>query len=213
MEIKNDLGQTEEEFLKNYNPDKYKKPSVTVDNVIIQDREIPKVLLIQRGNFPDMGKWAFPGGFIEMDEDLEESAKRELMEETGLTNIFMEQLRTFGAVHRDKRDRVITVAYLAIIDEDIIAVAADDARNATWFDIEQVKERILNKENKKDTRVIEKEVQFILKSGNLELTPILNIKEEIKGRLTKAYVEIKDKSLLAADHAEILYYGYKKFKE
>lgn len=209
MEVRNNKGQTEEEFLKEYNPDKYKKPSVTVDNVIIQDGDIKKLLLIKRGNFPDMGKWALPGGFIEMDEDLEESAKRELREETGIDDVFVEQLRTFGEVHRDKRDRVITVAFLAIIDEEIKVNAADDANEAAWFCIEDIKSKILKDNSKNNNRIVEKEVKFKLKANDIEISPVLIVREEIRGKMKKIQVTIKEKSILAADHSKIIYYGIK----
>ena len=118
-----------------YDPGKWERPSVTVDVVILslQDGDL-KVLLIKRRNWPYEGYWAIPGGFIEMRESLEESARRELEEETGLRDIYMEQLYTFGDPERDPRTRVITVAYLALVDYlQLDPRAADDAGDVGWF--------------------------------------------------------------------------------
>lgn len=98
------------------------------------DDEDLKVLLIQRDIEPFAGKWALPGGFVHMDETLEEAARRELREETGLVNVYLEQLYTFGAVDRDPRGRVISIAHYALVNLRDHRVQADtDARNAAWF--------------------------------------------------------------------------------
>ena len=114
---------------------KYPHPSVTVDGVVFgYDEADLKVLLIQRAHAPHRGKWALPGGFVEIDEDLETAARRELAEETGMGDLYLEQLYTFGAPKRDPRERVISVAYYALIKlADHAVRAADDARNVAWF--------------------------------------------------------------------------------
>jgi len=112
----------------------YEQPSVTVDIVVftIKNKEL-KVLLIKRKNKPYERKWALPGGFVRIDEGLEESAKRELMEETGVEDVYLEQLYTFGEPRRDPRGRVITVAYMALINSDKIKLEAKtDASEAEW---------------------------------------------------------------------------------
>ncbi len=94
------------------------------------------MLLIQRNLPPFEGKWALPGGFVRLEETLEEAARRELAEETGLTKVFLEQLYTFGAVHRDPRERVVSVAYYALVNLiDHPVHAATDARDAGWFGV------------------------------------------------------------------------------
>lgn len=204
-ELRNSEGKTEEEFLRDYDSSKYKKPSVTVDMVIFKkenayDDQVCnnfKVLLIKRGNFHDMSKWAFPGGFIEMEEDLEESAARELEEETGLSGIYLEQLRTFGTIDRDKRDRVITVAYMAIIDEDMKAIAGDDAAEAKWFE--------LNFEIDKDILNIE-----LSNEDGLKLTPQLKIIRKHFGKRQVLRFSIIDRGGIASDHSEILAYALNK---
>jgi 8-oxo-dGTP diphosphatase len=118
----------------------YARPAVTVDCVVFGlDDEDLKVLLIQRDIEPFAGRWALPGGFVKMDETLEESALRELGEETGLTKVFLEQLYTFGNPGRDPRERVVTVAYYALVKLlDHKVQAATDARNAAWFAVDDL---------------------------------------------------------------------------
>lgn len=115
---------------------KYPHPAVTADCVIYGfDGDKLKILLIERGIEPFKGLWALPGGFMKIDETIEEAARRELHEETGLQNVFMTQFRTFSAVRRDPRERVVTVAFIALVrPSDYRLVAGDDASNALWFD-------------------------------------------------------------------------------
>jgi 8-oxo-dGTP diphosphatase len=117
--------------------EKYQKLAVTVDIVIftIKNNEL-QVLLVKRGIEPYKGKWAIPGGFIKLDESLEAAAKRELKEETGVGNVYLEQLYTFGEVNRDPRDRVVTVSYMALINSEGIKLnASTDASDARWFSV------------------------------------------------------------------------------
>ncbi len=113
---------------------KYPRPSVTVDLVIftIADNDL-KVLLIRRGGEPFKGRWALPGGFVEINESLEKAAARELKEEAGVTNVYLEQLYTFGDPKRDPRGRVISVSYFALVDAEGQKIqAASDAAEAEW---------------------------------------------------------------------------------
>lgn len=113
----------------------YPRPSVTVDCVMFGvDEDGLKVLLIQRADDPFAGQWALPGGFVDMNETTEEAARRELAEETGVQNQYLEQLYTFSRVDRDPRNRVISVAYYALVQPHQLTVAAgDDAAAAQWF--------------------------------------------------------------------------------
>lgn len=112
---------------------KYPHPSVTADCVIFGfDGVSIKVLLVQRGIEPYKGKWAFPGGFMQIDETVEECARRELEEETGLKNASVEQFYTFSDVNRDPRERVITVAHYALVRLSEVK-GGDDAASAQWF--------------------------------------------------------------------------------
>lgn len=119
---------------------KYPRPALTVDCVVFGfDEGDLKVLLIERALEPFKGRWAFPGGFVQVDEPLEEAARRELAEETGLKDVFLEQLHTFGEVHRDPRERVVSVAYTALVKlSDHRAKAATDAAQAQWFPVSRV---------------------------------------------------------------------------
>jgi len=118
----------------------YPHPAVTTDIVIFTIRQDElKVLLIKRASPPHQGEWALPGGFINLDESLEEGARRELEEETGVSGVYLEQLYTFGQPDRDPRERVITVAYYALIPSDKIEIrAATDAEGVGWFGMEEL---------------------------------------------------------------------------
>jgi 8-oxo-dGTP diphosphatase len=113
----------------------YPHPAVTTDIVIFTIRQDElKVLLIKRSMPPHQGEWALPGGFVNLDESLEDGARRELEEETGVSGVYLEQLYTFGKPDRDPRERVITVAYYALIPTDTIEIrAATDADGVSWF--------------------------------------------------------------------------------
>lgn len=114
---------------------KYPRPALTVDAVVFGfDEGDLKVLLIQRDLEPFAGRWALPGGFVRVEETLDEAVLRELREETGLERVYLEQLYTFGEPGRDPRERVVTVAYYALVKlGDHRVRAATDARNAAWF--------------------------------------------------------------------------------
>ena len=113
----------------------YPRPAVTADCVVMTREAEPKVLLIQRGNEPFKGCWAFPGGFMNMDETTEQCAVRELEEETGLKVTEIKQIGAYSKVDRDPRGRTVTVAYLAIIDKPEAVKGLDDAAKAQWFPI------------------------------------------------------------------------------
>ena len=112
---------------------KYPRPAVTADCVVITKEAEPKVLLIQRGGEPFKGCWAFPGGFMNMDETTEQCAIRELEEETGLqvSNVIL--IGAYSKVDRDPRGRTISVAYLAIVDNSLEVTGQDDAAKAEWW--------------------------------------------------------------------------------
>ena len=117
------------------NEDRYPRPMVTVDMIIFALRSGDlQVLLIKRRHWPFEGMWAIPGGFVEIDEPLEAAARRELQEETGLTDVYLEQLYTFGDPQRDPRTRVITVSYFALVRAEQQRLhAATDASAVNWF--------------------------------------------------------------------------------
>ena len=115
---------------------KYPRPAVTADCIVITREAEPKVLLIQRGGEPFKGAWAFPGGFMDMDETTEQCAIRELEEETRLHVSDIKQIGAYSKVERDPRGRTITVAYLTIIDEPIAVTGQDDAAKAEWWPVD-----------------------------------------------------------------------------
>lgn len=119
----------------------YPHPAVTTDCVIFgyDNKEGLSVLLVERGLDPFKGCWAFPGGFMKIDEDAETGARRELKEETGLETVHIEQFGCFTDVNRDPRERVITIAYFALVRKTDVR-GGDDAAQARWFPISQIPE-------------------------------------------------------------------------
>ncbi|MCC6555332.1 MAG: NUDIX hydrolase [Polyangiaceae bacterium] len=169
----------------------YPRPALAVDCVVFGlDDEDLKLLLIQRGAEPFAGKWALPGGFVRIDESLEDAARRELAEEAGLTRVYLEQLYTFGAVDRDPRERVVSVAYYALVRlSDHRVAAATDARDAAWFpagelpslpfDHGEIVERALDRLQGK---VRYQPVGFELLPQKFTLTQLQRLYETILGR-------------------------------
>lgn len=208
---RNEKGESLEVFLEKYDPYRYKNPCCTVDMAVFgysgtvpERAEDLKVLLIRRKNHPSIGDWALPGGFIDLYEDLEESAKRELYEETHIKGVETEQIRAFGDVRRDPRARVITTAFMALVRlEDVKAQAGDDAKDAAWFTID----------------VSEKETEegsfYAMELSNPErkllLKPLVCLRET--GELIrKEETVIRDRGHVASDHAAILLLAWLKLK-
>ena len=118
----------------------YPRPMVTVDMVVVASSHPRSVLLIKRKNEPFAGKWALPGGFVDMNESLENAAARELLEETRLSLANMEQFKTYGNVDRDPRGRNIAVVFYSVIPEAVTVTGSDDAAEAKWFDVTDLPE-------------------------------------------------------------------------
>ena len=118
----------------------YPRPALTVDAIVFRKlNDYWQVLLIERGNEPFIGKWAFPGGFVDIDEEIETAASRELEEETGLANVNLQQYKAIGTLGRDPRHRTVSVIFWAEINsENSIVKAGDDAKNADWFPIDNL---------------------------------------------------------------------------
>lgn len=118
----------------------YPRAALTVDCVVFgHDEGILKILLIRRALAPFKGLWALPGGFVRVEETVDEAAARELEEETGLKKVYLEQLYTFGAIDRDPRERVVSVAYFALVrSADHLPAAATDADEAEWFNVDDL---------------------------------------------------------------------------
>lgn len=169
----------------------YPHPAVTVDCVVFAvDNEDLKVMLIERGEEPFKGQWALPGGFVKIDEDLDTAARRELEEETGLKGIFLEQLFTYGAVKRDPRERVISVAYMALVNlEGHDVKASTDAVNAAWFSLDDLPdlafdhEKIIEQAQERlEGKVRYQPIGFELLPDLFTLTELQTLYEIILGR-------------------------------
>ncbi|MDO4167389.1 MAG: NUDIX domain-containing protein [Eubacteriales bacterium] len=192
---RNKNGQTLEEFLAAYQPGDYENPSVTVDMLIFgvnETKDKLKILLIQRQDHPYIDCWAFPGGFINIEESAYTAACRELKEETGLTDVYMEQLYTFSQPDRDPRTRVIDIAYMALLPETTVT-AGDDAKDAAWFDVTMT-EDVLTIENTEK---------------NVSMRYRLEAKDFKNGVITisNKVPVLESEDALAFDHSEILYEG------
>jgi len=218
MERKNEEGLTEKEFLAQYRPGDYERPSVTVDILIFavdQDGEEAELLLVRRKNHPCIGQWAIPGGFVNPDESLEEAAARELLEETGLEDICLEQLYTWGDVKRDSRTRVISVSYMAVVPKNqLVPQAGDDAKEARWF---QVRKRKLSDLENGSTYAltIENEDEHIFMSYRVTETyerQGLMWKKETETELLPA-IDTLDQEKLAFDHEGILNLAMDRLEE
>ncbi len=219
--MKNKDGLTEEEFLKNYKPGDYERPSLTVDMVLftLDDEEekdlkkvpekVLKVLLIKRKNHPFMGCWAIPGGFVDIEESIEEAVYRELKEETNIDNVYLEQLYTWGDVKRDPRMRVVSTSYMALVNKDDISPrAGDDAAEVAWFDI---KKKLISTE---DFKIVS---HIILENKEKNIKIVYEIIEnmEIKGYNKNSTFEIKlleGERGLAFDHIKILNYSLERMR-
>ena len=156
----------------------YPHPSVTTDCVIFGfDGTKLSVLLIKRGVEPYEGKWAFPGGFLKMEEDAETGAKRELQEETGLEDAYMRQFHTFSAPERDPRERVITIAYYALVRMQEVK-GGDDAAEARWFTLDKVPQLAFDHDRilRKAEQALRQQIHF--EPVGFELLPVeFTIKE------------------------------------
>jgi ADP-ribose pyrophosphatase YjhB (NUDIX family) len=184
-------GLTESEFLAAYSP----KPSVTADILIFavnEELDRLKLLLIKRKNHPYINCRALPGGFVGIDESCEEAAMRELCEETGLKNIYLEQLCTVSEPKRDLRMRVISVAYMALINQgEVKPIAGDDAADAAWFELDTATEGKVSLINGEET---------LSYTYNKEYVQNGIISERIERVSGKA-------NGIAFDHAEIIHKG------
>lgn len=192
-------GKEEEQFLQSYDPSKYQNPAVAADTALFAvDRDSIKLLLIKRGNYPYKGCWALPGGFVDINEDIKNSAKRELLEETGLTDVYCEQAFVWGRPDRDPRARIITVSYIALADfNQLHAKAGDDAAEAEWF--------TLCNYNKNDVGGIIN-ISYTL-NGIETLTPTVTYPA---GRIQE--ITPIESSGLAFDHAESIAYSFECLK-
>lgn len=209
---RNGKGQTLEEFLEEYDPYRYKNPCCTTDTVVFSYKDEQalkegrlKVLLVKRGNHPSIGCWALPGGFVNLRENLEDTARRDLQEETGVSGLPVEQFACYGDYQRDPRARVITTAYFSLVNEKEVRVkAGDDAADAAWFTVKLKKGE--SKDITTDAAVIRRE-DFSLELENedrgLKIRAVI-CKEERQGLVRERKYKVKEGGMVAVDHAAIL---------
>ncbi|AIQ74615.1 MULTISPECIES: NUDIX domain-containing protein [Paenibacillus] len=216
MDLLDKDGLIEREFLEQYRAGDYERPSVTTDMVIFtvteEDadsyRKLPekelRVLLIRRGAHPFLGKWALPGGFVRPNETTEQAAVRELCEETGVEDIYLEQLYTFSDIGRDPRTWVISCSYMALINSDKLELkAGDDAADAAWF---KVSYRPLREQKEliEDGYIKTLEYELKLSSEEEELSAVVARTMTAKTTSTGTDYEIVSNDGLAFDHAKII---------
>jgi ADP-ribose pyrophosphatase YjhB (NUDIX family) len=201
------MYKTEEEFLKNYDSNKFEKLSMTADILLLSvsdeestnyrktNKKYMSVLLVKRNDYPFKDKWCLPGGFLDVNEDLEECPKRILERETNLKNIYLEQLYTFGSTNRDPRMRVVSASYMALVDKNRLEDKLNS--NASWFNI------TLFEENNS--------LDIILDNG----TELINLKvnKTLKDLTNTAYkYEVIKNDSLAFDHALVILTGIERLK-
>jgi len=207
-DLRNKQGLTEKEFLARYDAGRYERPSVTVDMLIfsIMDemKKELKILMVKRGDHPYLGYWALPGGFVNMDESLDAAALRELKEETGIEDIYMEQLYTWGDVDRDPRTRVIGCSYMAIVDSSKLTVkAGDDAEDAAWFKVE-----CSSIDQKKPIN----NVRLVLSNDRDTLEAIIKVDRTFDGNTVRVSRELSESRGIAFDHGKIIEYAVESIR-
>lgn len=168
--------------------------------------------MVKRGDHPFMGQWALPGGFVSMQESVEDAALRELKTETNVDNVYMEQLYTWGDVGRDPRTRVISCSYMALADSaKLNIVAGDDADDAEWFNIRynitQEKKTINEK-----GYIAEKQYSINLWNDTYALSATVKVVEAVEGRIIKTLREVVESNGIAFDHAKMIEYGIERLK-
>lgn len=190
MEKRDKNGLTEWEFLESYSSDKYKKPSLTADIILIaREGDKNELLLIKRGGHPYIDCFALPGGFAEPGESIERTAARELYEETAVENVVFESIGVFSSPGRDPRGWVVSDAFLAVADKkDIRVLAGDDAAKAVWFSV-------LVNSNGKNIRLVSSGEEINIKFEKKNVPSPFGVRAEY---------HITDDGGLAFDHALIL---------
>ncbi len=202
------MYNSEEEFLKNYNPDDFEKLSMTVDILIISvsseetdnyrktDKKKMSVLLVKRDNYPFKDKWCLPGGFVDINEELDEAPKRILKRETNIDNIYLEQLYTFGSIKRDPRMRVISTSYMALIDKNRLKQTING--NSSWFDISLLEEK--------------NNIVDIVLSNGIE-TIKFKIEKKLKDKTTDRYsFKVLENNSIAFDHPLVILSGLERLR-
>lgn len=208
LHMKNEpIYKTEKEFLENYNPDQFEKLSMTVDILIFSVssstpenyRKLPKknfsILLVKRDNHPFKDKWCLPGGFIGIEENLEDAARRILSNETNLHNVYLEQLYTFGEPSRDPRMRIVSTSYIALVDKS--KLDEELLPTASWFDIS----------------LEERDGIMDIELNNGEESINIKVKKELKHQTSSNYnYTIVENDKIAFDHPLVISTGIDRLK-
>ena len=202
------MYHSEEEFLKHYDSSCFEKLSMTTDILLFSVSDVEQenyrktnekfmsILLVKRKDYPFKDKWCLPGGFLDIKEDLEECPKRILAAETNLHDIYMEQLYTFGSVKRDPRMRIVSTAYMALIDKNTIK--EDLKEEAEWFDVELK----ISKTNN---------ITLVLKNATESFT--IKAKKILVEKTTERYeYEVLENNQLAFDHANVILMGLERLR-
>lgn len=223
-ELRNADGLTEKEFLSRYDVSLYKRPSVSVDILLftvvdgpkLNYRKLPqkemKVLMVKRGNHPFIGRWALPGGFMSVEESLDDAAYRELKEEVNVSDIYMEQLYTWGGVGRDPRTRVISCSYMSLVDSSRLKIkAGGGAWDAQWFTVGYETE-----EEKKTAApggyVFENRVKVTLSGEEGTLCAVTGTQKRVEGKVKTLRRRTLRNDGIAFDHALVIQYGIERLR-
>ena len=223
-EKRNNAGLNERQFLDAYDASRFQHPSVTVDMLVftVTDergsnyRKLPqkglRLLLVKRVDHPYIGQWALPGGFVHMDESLDAAAVRELREETNVNNIYMEQLYTFGDVDRDPRTRVISTAYMALVDSSRLNIrSGDDACDARWFTV-SVRPYSERRTRTAKGSVAEEVCVLTLSGEEEELSAQVKTVRTMEGSTAHVERSVMLPGDIAFDHAAIIAYGVERLR-
>ena len=204
----NKTYNSEQEFLNDYNPNDYDRLSLTVDILILSvsseetinyrktDKKKMSILLVKRNDYPFKDKWCLPGGFVNVNEELDAAPSRILKEETNVRDIYLEQLYTFGGVNRDPRMRVISTSYMALIDKN--RLSSNLNKNACWFDIISCEEK-------------DNVVQIILDNGDTTIK--FSVEKTLREKTTDRYdFKIVRNDALAFDHPLAILAGIERLR-
>lgn len=219
---KNEQGLTLEAFLDGYNADKYPKPSVTADIMVFSYKKEEtdfwkhlKLLMVKRRNHPSIGFWALPGGFANMDEDLIDTARRELEEETSIKDLPLVQFFTYGEKDRDPRDRVITTAYISMVEEGSCKEeAGDDAKDAAWWSF-TVKDDggMMCVEDEQNVKCTNYYLEMTCEKEDKKLSAVISEHVKMDSILKETYYKVEKRDGIAFDHARYIVMGYLYLKE
>lgn len=200
--------KSEEEFLKDYNKNDYDLLSMTADILILSvsseedsnyrktDKKKMSVLMVKRDEYPFKDKWCLPGGFIGIDENLDDAPKRILKKETNLDNIYLEQLYTFGSVNRDPRMRIVSTSYIALVDKNRLSEKVNS--RVSWFDIVLLEEK-------------DNIVDIVLNNGVETIK--FTIKKVLREKTTDRYdFKVVNNDSIAFDHPKVILSGIERLK-